>query len=73
MGFGLLGDWKPIGDGLCEFRIHYGPGYRIYYGNAADKIVLVLAGGDKNSQTSDIELAKALWQEYKQEQRNADN
>lgn len=57
---GNFGDCKPIKGitGLYELRIHFGPGYRLYFGKAKDKLVIVLCGGDKGSQTRDIEKAK---------------
>jgi putative addiction module killer protein len=62
---GNYGDVKPIGDGLSEFRIFFGPGYRVYFGEDAGNIVVILCGGDKDSQSRDIEDAKAYWKEYK--------
>ena len=50
-----------------EPRIHYGPGYRVYFGRVGDRIVLLLLGGDKSSQAANIKTAKALWQQYQQE------
>lgn len=65
---GNFGDCKPIkgknSEGLYELRIHFGPGYRIYYGIVDKKIVLILSGGDKRSQDKDIEKAKSLWKNY---------
>ncbi len=65
MRLGLSGDWKPIGDGLSELRIHYGPGYRVYYGKPGKRIVLILGGGNKRSQQADISLAKSRWKDYR--------
>lgn len=48
---GLHGDWKSVGAGVCELRIDAGPGYRVYYGQDANKLVLLLCGGDKRTQT----------------------
>jgi putative addiction module killer protein len=61
---GNAGDVAPIGDGLSELRIHYGPGYRVYFANRGDTLILLLIGGDKDSQRRDIETAKRLAQEY---------
>ena len=62
---GSRGDWKPIGSGLFELRIHIGPGYRVYCGQDGDRLILVLAGGDKRSQRRDIKHAHDYWKEYK--------
>ena len=61
---GNFGDAKPVGDGVCETRIDYGPGYRLYYALRENELVLLLMGGDKSSQQRDIEKAKKLNQEY---------
>jgi putative addiction module killer protein len=52
---GQFGDVKPVGDGLSELRIHYGPGYRLYLKQRGDEWVLLLCGGDKASQDRDID------------------
>ncbi len=61
---GNLGDFKPVGDDVFELRIHFGPGYRIYFGQSGETVVILLTGGDKNSQKRDIALAKKYWQDY---------
>jgi len=57
---GNPGDCKPVGEGILEMRIHYGPGYRVYYTRRAGSWILLLAGGDKGSQEKDIRLAREL-------------
>ena len=61
---GNFGDCKTIDDGVCELRIHYGPGIRVYYGKAGSKVILLLCGGDKGSQQRDIAKAKEYLNEY---------
>lgn len=57
---GHFGDTKPIGGGVSELRFAFGPGYRIYYTRRGQVVVILLCGGDKGSQTRDIEHAKAM-------------
>lgn len=63
---GNPGDVKPIGSGLSEMRINYGPGYRVYYMQRGQIVIVLLCGGDKTTQARDIEAAKslvALWKD----------
>jgi putative addiction module killer protein len=62
---GNLGDCKPVGEGVMELRLDFGPGYRVYFGQQADVLVILLCGGDKRTQTRDITSAKQYWQSYK--------
>ncbi len=66
---GLFGDWKAVGGGVCELRIDYGPGYRVYYGQDGNTLVLLLCGGDKRTQAGDIRRAHDYWKDYKSRQR----
>lgn len=67
---GNLGNSKSVGEGVCELKIDFGPGYRVYFGQFGSTIVLVLCGGDKSSQEQDIRKAKEYWKEY-EERENA--
>jgi putative addiction module killer protein len=59
-----FGDHKFCREGVWELRIDFGPGYRVYYGQAGKEIVLLLCGGSKRSQTTDIDQAVKYWQDY---------
>lgn len=61
---GLYGDSESVGAGVKELRMFFGPGYRVYFGEEANEIVVLLAGGDKSTQKQDINRAKAYWKEY---------
>lgn len=60
---GLFGDVKPVGGGVNEARIHLGPGYRVYHLRRGERVVVLLCGGDKGSQASDILVARAMARE----------
>lgn len=61
---GNYGDYAAVGNGVSELRLFFGPGYRVYFGEDGDRLVVLLCGGDKSTQARDIEQAKAYWQEY---------
>jgi putative addiction module killer protein len=63
---GNFGDSKLLGRGLCELRIDWGPGYRVYYAMVGKVCVLLLCGGDKRKQSSDIDRARDLLRDYKE-------
>jgi len=60
LALGNAGDVESVGDGVSELRIHYGPGYRVYYTRRGKAIVVLLCGGDKKTQDKDIKAAKSL-------------
>lgn len=60
MSLGHFGECRDLGDGVCELKFHFGPGYRVYYTMRNGEIVILLAGGDKSTQPRDIEKAKDL-------------
>ena len=62
---GNPGDVQPVGNGVSELRIHYGPGYRVYFLQRGPVMIVLLCGGDKSSQEKDIIQAKALAAEWK--------
>jgi putative addiction module killer protein len=62
---------KGVGGGVFELRLDFGPGYRVYFGKDGETIVILLGGGTKKRQQADIEAARALWHEYKQQKREA--
>ncbi len=62
---GLKPDLRPVGEGVHEARIDYGPGYRIYFGNDGSNLVVLLLCGDKRTQRDDIVTAQAYWSDYK--------
>jgi len=64
---GNPGDVKPAGEGVSEMRIDYGPGYRIYYKDTGREIIILLCGGDKRTQETDIEEAKKIARNYEEE------
>ena len=59
VGNGHYGDFKPVGEGVYELRFFFGSGYRVYFGEDGDTLVIILAGGDKSSQNRDIQRAQA--------------
>ena len=61
---GNPGDVAPVGEGVSELRVHFGPGYRVYFGRDGRTVVVLLCGGDKRKQDVDIRKAVELWQEY---------
>jgi len=63
---GNFGAAKALGDGVCELRLDFGPGYRVYYGMDGKTLVILLAGGDKRRQSADIADAVARWKRYKE-------
>ena len=69
METGTLAGVRGAGRRVLEYRIHFGPGYRVYFGRDGDTMIILLGGGTKRRQQSDIEDARGLWQEYKHRKR----
>lgn len=65
LGLGNTSNVKPVGEGVLEYRIHFGPGYRVYFGRHGATLVVLLTGGTKQRQQRDIDTAKTLWAAYK--------
>src|SRR5487761_98306 len=68
---GNFSNAKGVGAGAYEYRIAFGPGYRIYFGKDGDQLVILIGGGTKKRQNQDIEDAKAAWREYKELKKDA--
>src|SRR5258706_4765566 len=64
LAYGHAGDVVALGAGVRELRVHYGPGYRVYFRKRGDTVIILLCGGDKSSQARDIKRAKRLAQEW---------
>ncbi len=62
---GNLSNVKAVGKGVLEYRIDFGPGYRIYFGREGETVIILLGGGSKKTQQRDIRTSQALWSEYK--------
>ena len=65
LAHGLTGDVKPVGSAISELRIHAGAGYRLYFIQRGDELIILLCGGSKKSQQKDIEKAKSLAQQWR--------
>ena len=70
VGLGNFSNVKGVGGGVFECRIDFGPGYRVYFGKQGETIVILLCGGSKQRQHSDIERAGELWADYKRSKRS---
>ncbi len=67
---GNFSNVKGVGASVLEYRVDFGSGYRIYFGKDGERLVILLAGGTKNRQQKDIEVAQARWEDYKQRKKN---
>ena len=65
---GIFGDCEPVGDGVLELREHLGAGYRVYFGRHGKAVVILLCGGSKKTQPSDIKTARQYWADWKRRQ-----
>ena len=66
---GNMGDCEPVGDGVFELKLDFGPGYRIYFGYETDKMLILLLGGYKKGQQKNIDKAREYWREYVSQKR----
>ena len=66
LSLGNAGDTKPVGEGVSELRVDHGPGYRVYFIQRGEVVIVLLAGGDKSTQDKDIRNAKALAKDLKE-------
>ena len=66
---GNFSNVKSVGEGVLEYRIDFGPGYRVYFGRDGEMLVILLTGGTKKRQQRDIDAAHSFWQDYKQSKR----
>jgi putative addiction module killer protein len=64
LAYGHTGDVEPVGQGVSELRIHYGPGYRVYIQKRGNTVIVLLCGGDKSTQAKDIKTAKRLAEQW---------
>jgi putative addiction module killer protein len=69
VGLGNLSSVKSVGAGVHEYKIDFGPGYRVYFGKDGDRIVILLGGGTKQRQQNDIRLARERWEDYKRRKK----
>ena len=65
-----LSNVKGVGEGVLEYKIDFGPGYRVYFGRDGDVLVILLAGGTKKRQQRDIDMAKVRWADYKKRKQH---
>jgi len=70
IGLGNFSNIKSVGAGILECKIHFGPGYRVYFGKDGEQIVILLGGGTKQRQQKDIRLALDRWEDYKSRKRH---
>ena len=62
---GHYGDCEPVGEGVFELRLFFGPGYRVYFAEEGKNVIILLGGGTKDTQRQDVEVAKACWKEHR--------
>jgi len=67
LSLGQYGDYRRVGKGIFELRIHYGAGYRVYFAEHGKEIIILLLGGNKGSQKRDIQQAMIYWQDYQEQ------
>ena len=70
---GNFGQCEPVGNGVFELKVNFGPGYRVYFGKVGHQIILLLCAGSKRTQDKDIKLAKIFFEDYKRREHDHDN
>ena len=69
---GNLGQYRSVGEGVLELKIDFGPGYRVYFGQEGNTVVILLCGGDKRTQDKDIKSAREYWADYRRRRHETD-
>lgn len=69
---GNLGQYRSAGEGVFELKIDFGPGYRVYFGQEGNTVVILLCGGDKKTQDKDIKSAREYWADYRRRRHETD-
>jgi putative addiction module killer protein len=72
IGKGNFSNVEPVGDGVSEYKLDWGPGYRIYFGQDGETLVILVGGGTKKRQSADIKTAKKRWAEYKERKKQGE-
>ena len=71
MSLGHLSNTKGVGESVLEYKVDFGPGYRVYFGRDGERVVILVAGGTKRRQVNDVRLARLRWADYKARKRGS--